>query len=76
MKYEIENIETGEIGFVQYEGIKNKPLETVSDNFKDDFYKKGKPITWSGFPREDEGPFLYKHITPEREKYKLIKRVK
>jgi hypothetical protein len=77
MKYEIKNTETGEIGFVQYEGTKNKPLETVSDNFKDDFYKEGKPIVWSGFPWEDKGPFIYNNsYYPKREKYKLIKRIK
>ena len=37
MKYEIENTETREKGFIQYEKINKYPIETVSDNFQDDF---------------------------------------
>ena len=76
IKYEIENIETREKGFIQYEKIQNNSLETVSDNFKDDFYKNGKPLKWNGFPRKDEGPFLSIYGFPKRKKYKLIKRLK
>lgn len=76
MKYEIENTETGERGFIQYEKTQKYPLETVSDNFKDDFYEKGKPMKWNGFPGENEGPFLHIFGFPKRKKYKLIKRLK
>jgi hypothetical protein len=76
MKYEIENTETGEKGFIQYEKINKYPIETVSDNFQDDFYKNGKPIEWNGFPEDDKGPFLWTHVNPKRGKYKLIRRIK
>jgi len=74
IKYEIENTETGEKGFIQYEKIGNYSKEIVSNNFKDDFYEKNKPLEWSIFPSEDKGPIL--SYNPKRVKYKVIKILK